>query len=160
MPNYKTTNTKTAADMTVALENADHRPPYMNLTGSEDWRDNQATCAPRWRKSIGKLFRRDALSSIEAMPQENSRPTQPNPNYRSMTKHQNPHTLPSLKRPIEEAETSDLAKVVGDGVSPPRSISWEIYFLGGKYSILHYMGICYECILNFEQNKACDCSLL
>jgi hypothetical protein len=83
MPNCKTANTTTTANTFVARKSADRRPPNMNLTGSRDRWDDGATCpltspdgaTPRWRKSRGNVFRCGAVSSIEAAPQGNTRPT-------------------------------------------------------------------------------------
>jgi hypothetical protein len=76
-PNWKTPNTTTTANTTATLESVGHRPRDTNLIRSKDRREDRAIClltppiemTPRWRKSRGKLFWRDTVSSIEATPQ-------------------------------------------------------------------------------------------
>jgi hypothetical protein len=108
-PNCKTPDITAAANATVTRESAERQPPDTNLTRSEDRREDQATCpptslvraTPRWRKSRGKLFRRDAIFSIERRPKK----TLANPNYLPEPILRGPHPLPSPERPTEEAGT-------------------------------------------------------
>jgi hypothetical protein len=73
VPNCKTPNTTAATDVIVTRKSVEHRPLDTNLTGSTDRQDKQATCptmppvkgTSRWRKSGGKLFRHDAISSTK-----------------------------------------------------------------------------------------------